>query len=120
MRLLSAVMTFARRIGMLSAPNPCHGLRLPGGQPRERYVTDEEFLAVAALAPPMVQYAMDLALPRGRDGSTLLALERRHITDAGLPFTRCKAGEQQVIRWSDDLDGLLTRSCASRCGCGPR
>lgn len=106
-RLLSAVMTFARRIGMLSRPNPCHGLRLPGEKPRERYVTDEEFLAVRALAPSMVRYAMDLALLCGMDRSTILTLERRHITDAGLAFTRRKTGEQQVIRWSDDLRGTV-------------
>jgi integrase len=106
-RLLSCILTFGRRIGALSKPNPCYGLRLPGEKPRERYVTDEEFLAVRALAPTMVGYAMDLALMAGMDRSTILALERRHVTDAGLAFTRGKTKEQQVISWSPDLRQVI-------------
>lgn len=102
-RLLSCVLTFGRRIGALSTPNPCYGLRLPDEPRRDRYVTDDEFLAVRALAPAMVAYAMDLALLCGMDRSTILALERRNITSEGLEFTRRKTGERQLIRWNDDL-----------------
>lgn len=102
-RLLSCILTFGRRIGALTKPNPCYGLRLPDEPRRERYVTDAEFLAVRALAPKMVAYAMDLALLCGMDRSTILSLERRNITSEGIEFTRRKTGERQLIRWNDDL-----------------
>lgn len=102
-RLLSAILTFGRRIGALSTPNPCYGLRLPGEKPRERYVTDAEFLAVRALAPPMVAHAMNLALSCGMDRSTILSLGRRNVTDRGLEFRRGKTDEAQIIPWHPDL-----------------
>lgn len=102
-RALSALLTYARRIGALDGPNPAYGLRLPLEAPRERYVTDEEYLAVRALAAPMVRHAMDLALLCGLDRATVLALERRNITDAGIEFQRGKTKGLQRIGWSDDL-----------------
>lgn len=106
-RLLSAVLTFGRRIGALSKPNPCYGLRLPGEKPRERYVTDAEFLTVRALAPTMVAHAMNLALACGMDRSTILALERRNVTEHGLAFRRGKTDEDQLIPWTDDLREII-------------
>lgn len=102
-RALSTVLTFARRCGALHTENPCFGLRLPGGAPRERYVTDDEFLLVRAVAQPMVGYAMDLALLAGMDSGTIRLLERRHLVDAGIQFQRSKTGAQQLIEWNEEL-----------------
>ena len=44
------------------------------------------------LAPPIVRYATGLALSYGTDRPAVLALEQRHLTDAGLVFARCKTG----------------------------
>jgi integrase len=83
-------------------------MRFPSSPPRERYVLDEEFLAVRDLAPPMVAHAMNLALLCGMDRSTILSLERRHITDGGILFRRPKtdkhaSSREQLILWSDEL-----------------
>lgn len=102
-RALSTVLTFARRCGALHTENPCFGLRLPGGAPRNRYVTHEEYSTVRALAQPMVGYAMDLALLAGMDSSTIRHLERRNVTETGLEFVRGKTGEHQVIAWNEGL-----------------
>jgi integrase len=102
-RALSAVMTFGRNIGAYKHPNPCFGLRLPESKARERYVTDAEFLLARDRAPAMIGHAMDLALVGGLDQGTIRQLERRHITDAGLRFTRGKTGEEQLIDWNDEL-----------------
>jgi integrase len=102
-RALSALLTFARRVGARSTPNPCFGLQLPMGSARDRYVTDDEYLAVRDLAQPMIGYAMDLALLAGMDESTILKLERRHLTDEGVQFERGKTGVFQLIEWNDEL-----------------
>jgi integrase len=102
-RALSALLTFARCIGARSRPNPCFGLQLPQSKPRERYVTDDEFLLVRDLAQPVIGYAMDLALLAGMDEGTIRRLERRHLIDAGIQFERQKTGQLQLIEWSDEL-----------------
>lgn len=102
-RALSALLTYARRVGARKSPNPCFGLQLPMSKARDRYVTDEEFLAVRELAPPMIQYAMDLALLCGCDGATVRKIERRHLTDEGIEFERSKTNAFQLIEWNDEL-----------------
>lgn len=103
-RALSVLMTYARRIGARKSPNPCFGLQLPQSKPRDRYVTDDEFLKVRDLAQPMIGYAMDLALLAGMDEGTIRTLERRHWSEAGFQFERGKTGELQLIGWSEELD----------------
>lgn len=102
-RALSTLLTYARRIGARTRPNPCFGLQLPGSKPRDRYIGNDEFLAVRALAPAMIALAMDLALIAGVDGATIRRLERRHVTKDGLLFERGKTGALQLIEWNHEL-----------------
>lgn len=102
-RTLSALLTFGRQCGAVTHDNPCYGLKLPGAASRDRYVTDEEFLAVREIAPTMIGYAMDIALIAGMDQSTVRKLERRHVTKEGLLFERGKTGVQQLVEWNDEL-----------------
>lgn len=102
-KALSALLTFARRIGARKQPNPCFGLQLPRAKARDRYVPDDEFLLVRGVAQPMIAHAMDLALVAGMDGATIRRLERRHITDEGIQFERGKTGKLQLIEWNDEL-----------------
>jgi integrase len=113
-RAFSTLMTYARRIGARTQPNPCFGLQLPQSKSRDRYVTDEEFLLVRGVAPPMVGYAMDLALIAGMDQSTIRKLERRHLTDEGIQFERGKTGVLQLIEWSDELRATVKEILALR------
>lgn len=106
-RALSAVMTFGRQIGAYKHPNPCFGLRLPESPPRERYVTDDEYLFVRDRAPEMIGYAMDLAFIAGMDQGTIRRLERRNLTDTGIVFERRKTGERQEVEWNDELRGIV-------------
>lgn len=101
-RLLSHIFTWARRWGVVDI-NPAQRLGLPTPKPRDRYVTDEEFLAVRALAPPMVGYAMDLALLTALRQGDILALERRHLTDEGIEIETGKTGRRVLIEWSQEL-----------------
>jgi integrase len=103
-RAFSALLTFARRVGARTRPNPCFGLQLPQSRARDRYVTDDEFLFVRERAQPMIGYAMDLALVAGMDEGTIRVLERKNLTDEGIQFERGKTGEFQLIEWNDELD----------------
>lgn len=111
-RCLSALLTFARRVGAIKHPNPCFGLQLPQSPPRQHYVTDAAFLYVRERAQPMIGYAMDLAYVAGLDEGTIRRLERRNLTDEGIAFERAKTGKLQLILWNDELraivDGLLS------------
>lgn len=101
-RTFSAVLSAGVRWGALDR-NPCFGLRLPGGAPRTRYVTDDEYLLVRGLAPEMIGLAMDLALLTGARQGDVLKLERSSVTDAGLQFRASKTGKAQVIGWNEEL-----------------
>lgn len=102
-RGLSAVLSFALKIGARTKPNPCFGLRLAGGGSRDRYVTDEEYLIVRDLASPMIGLAMDLALVAGFRKGDVLALERRHLTDDGILIETGKDRKFLLIEWNDEL-----------------
>jgi hypothetical protein len=50
----------------------------PGGA-RDRYVTDDEFLKVRAVAHPMVRFAMNIALITGSRQTDILKLDRKQV-----------------------------------------
>lgn len=102
-RAFSALLTFARRIGARTRPNPCFGLQLPQSKRRRHYVTDDVFLFVRDRAQTMIGYAMDLALLAGMDEGTIRRLERKNLTDEGIQFERGKTGTLQLIEWSEEL-----------------
>ncbi len=106
-RCLSALLTFAKRTGAISHPNPCFGLQLPRTPPRQHYVTDAAFLFVRERAQPMVGYAMDLAYVAGIDEGTIRVLERRNLTKEGIEFARGKTGKKQIIEWNDELEAIV-------------
>jgi integrase len=102
-RCLSALMTYARQVGAIKHPNPCFGLQLPSGGARERYITDEEFVAVRELADPMVAHAMNLSLLCGMSQIDVLTLEPRQLIEPGILFDRQKTGQAQLVEWTDEL-----------------
>lgn len=108
-RCLSALLTYAKQTGAINGENPCFGLQLKGrhSETRDRYVTDDEFLAVRALAPAMIGYAMDLALMTGMSQIDILRLERKQLLDDGIFFERSKTSKGQLIEWSDELRAVV-------------
>lgn len=102
-RCLSVLLTYARQEGVITHPNPCFGLQLPGSKARDNYVSDEAFLFVRERAQPMIGYAMDLTYVAGIDEGTIRVLERRNLKDDGIEFERGKTGKLQLVEWSDEL-----------------
>lgn len=105
-RCLSALLTYARQTGAIAHENPCYGLKLKDSKPRDRYVTDDEFLYVRDLAPPMVGHAMDLALITGMSQIDILKLERKQLLSDGILFDRSKTTKGQLIEWNDELRAI--------------
>lgn len=104
--LLHAVMRYAVIWGHIER-NPVGDVPRFVEQPRTRYVTDDEFIAVRAIAPMLVQCMMDLALLTAQRSQDLLSITKRQITDDGLIFTPAKSARRKPVRicvaWSDEL-----------------
>jgi integrase len=75
---LSAAFAFAVEKGYRET-NPCHEVRRPRKERRERLITDAEYLTVYGRAGPMVRRAMVLALRTLALPADLLAMGPRNI-----------------------------------------
>ncbi len=109
--LLHHVFVKAIRWGA-ATKNPAQGIEKPKSKPRERYVTDEEFLAVQALAIPPLQVAMDLALLTGLRRGDLLNLTRNSLTEDGLLVKSQKTSKALLFEYTEELNEVL--SCAKK------
>lgn len=67
-------------------------------QARTRYVTDEEFKAVKAIASPVVAAVMELARLTGQRRGDLIALRRDAITEDGLLINQAKVARKRPVR----------------------
>lgn len=110
---LSAMFTKAIRWGYMEA-NPCRGVERFRLRPRTRYVSDEEFRAVRALAGPALQIAMDITLLTGLRQGDILRLQLGDITERGLRVKTRKTGKVVVFRWNDELRECVDRAKALR------
>lgn len=86
---LSAVLGWAVKWRALEV-NPFTNLRLEGFKPRDRYVTDAEFMAVRSIALPMIRHCMDITLITSLRQGDILSLERKHIANGVLTITASK------------------------------
>ena len=116
--LLGHVFVKAIRWGA-ATKNPAHELEKPRSKPRDRYVTDEEFLAVRALAIPSMQVAMDMALLTGLRQGDVLSLTRESLTDEGILVKTSKTGAALLIQYSPALDNVLDSAKKLRPQVGP-
>src|SRR5690606_5652456 len=92
--------------------NPCREIQRFPEHPRDRYITNLEFVSVRACAPPWVQIVMDLAYLTGQRRIDLLALQRRHLTEDGLLIQQTKTGTKLLIEWTPDLRATIRRALA--------
>jgi integrase len=89
--------------------NPCRNVERHESFPRTRYVTDEEFLAVHAIAPFTVKLMMDLALLTGQRQGDLLDLTWEQVWPEYIDITQGKTGKHLGIRITEALcKALLT------------
>lgn len=106
--LMKHVFTKAIEWGATTT-NPAREVRKNRVKPRTRYVTDEELAKVYALAPPMMQGAIDLAVLTGLRRGDLLNLTRAQLQEDGIHVVTGKTGRALIIEWSDELRAVVDR-----------
>lgn len=88
--------------------NPCKSVKLNREEPRQRYITDDEYETVLRMAPPPIAQMIELSyLLRGRL-SEVLAIRVEHIHDDYLEFHRLKGSEGELCTLSERLRAVLS------------
>ena len=88
--------------------NPCKSVKLNREEPRQRYVSDDEYETVLRMAPPPISQMMELAyLLRGRL-SEVLNIRVEDIHEDYLEFNRLKGSEGELCDLSERLRGALS------------
>lgn len=100
--LLSHIFTKAIRWGVVDK-NPCKGVERFTEKPRDRSVTDAEYLAFRSMAGEMIAAYMDFKLLSGLRQSDILKMRFDQLQDDGIHVKISKTGKRIVIKWSRDL-----------------
>jgi len=100
--VLFEAFKIAIRLGIVRE-NPVEYVTPFKEKPRDRYVSDAEFMAVFNVAPPTVQAAMLLAAVTGLRQGDILRVRRADFTDAGLTVHTRKTGQPLVFAWTEGL-----------------
>lgn len=94
--------------------NPCIGIRPYTLVKRSRYLTDQEFLAIHAVANPVLQLVMDLCYLTGQRVGDVLTIQRRDLKEDGIHFqaakTKNSTGARVVVSWSPELRAVVERA----------
>ncbi|WP_318358012.1 tyrosine-type recombinase/integrase [Enterobacter sp.] len=87
--------------------NPCVGVdKFPKPQ-RDRYITDEEYLAIYDHATPAVRAAMEIAYLCAARVSDVLKMNWNQIMDHGIFIQQGKTGIKQIKAWNDRLRSAI-------------
>jgi len=106
--LLSHIFTMAIRWGMVEH-NPCRNVQRLREMSRDRYVTDEEFLAVQQISSDLIRDAMELAYITGLRKGDMLRIKKDHLTEVGIKVKINKTRKKKIIPWTPAL-----RKCVDR------
>jgi integrase len=90
--------------------NPCVNVARNESHPRDRYVADDEYIAVYRHAPLRVQMAMDLALLTGQRQGDILRLKWENVSRDGIFFQSGKTGKRIIIEPSVYLGYVMARA----------
>ncbi len=94
----------------LCESNPCIGIKRHAEAKRDRYITDAEYSAIYAAAPPRLQIIMDLLYLTGQRIGDVLRIRYADITQDGIAFTQEKINARLVVGWSPDLRAIVERA----------
>jgi integrase len=104
--VLRAACTLGAEQG-LSSPLAVRGWTLKA---RDRYLTDEEYIAIRERAPEWLQIAMDLAYVTAARRSDVLASQWSHYGPEGLTMRQKKTGQRLLFTMSPELLSILARA----------
>lgn len=94
--------------------NPVRFLATNKERPRDRYVTDAEFMAVYEHAPAIVQAAMLLAVVTGLRQGDILRIRRADFGPDGLTVRTSKTGKVLVFAWTEGLRRAVLAAVGAR------
>ena len=109
--LLSHIFSMGMRWGMVTL-NPCIGVAKHKEVGRDRYIMDNEFEGVKAIAGDFITAVMDFAYITALRKGDILRLKVEQITDAGIWVTQGKTGSKQIYMWSDGLREVIDHAMA--------
>lgn len=111
--VLFEAFKLAMRAGLVKE-NPVAHVEPFREKPRDRYVTDAEFMAVYNVAPPIVQAAMLLAAVTGLRQGDILRLRRADFGEHGLTVKTRKTGQPLVFAWTEGLRRAVLAAVGAR------
>lgn len=111
--LLRLSLDYAVRMQMISS-NPCTGIKRLDEHQRDRYLTDDEYLAIHEAATPFLRSVMELCYLTAQRISDILKIRRSDIKDAGIFFDQQKTRNRLLIEMNDDLAAAVERARAAR------
>lgn len=106
--LLSHMLNRAREWGLMTIPNPCQGVRKFKEHGRDRYVSDEEYVAVWQAGDALVKDTMALAYLLGQRPQDVFSLTLQQVAGEVIPIRVSKTRQQVRIEVSGALATLLT------------
>lgn len=104
--VLSAIYEKALRWGVVDI-NPTRGVRKNSMRPRDRYLTDEEFIAIRSHAAPVLRCMMDIAYLTGMRQGDICKIRRDDLREGALWVTQQKTGKRQAFRLAGALDDAI-------------
>jgi len=79
-------------------------------RPRDRLISEAEYLAIYKECAPWLQCVLDLCYLTGQRIGDVLAIERAHLGDDGIYFRQQKTGKQLVVAWTPELRDAVKRA----------
>lgn len=107
--LLSHMFTMGMRWGIVHT-NPCVGVTKHKEAGRDRYILDNEFEAVKAIAGDFIATVMDFAYITALRKGDILRLRLDQVTDQGIWIKQSKTGAKQLYEWTDGLHEVVNRA----------
>lgn len=104
--LMSVMYEKAMRWGWAET-NPTRGISRNSIPQRDRYITDDEYMAIREHAEPWLQAMMDLSYLTGMRVSDILKLHLSDIRPDGLYVQQKKTGKKQVFELTSDLQSVI-------------
>jgi len=104
--VLSAAFTYAVSFLYWMDHNPLREVKRPKSRPRTRYVTNDEYDGVRAIAPLRIRLAMELAYLTGQRQGDILGLKWKDI-DERIHFVQGKTGKKIGVKIGPKLEKTL-------------
>lgn len=106
--LLTHMFKKAERWGDIShSDNPCVRIEKHKEKPRDRYISDAEYLAFRRHAGPFIAAYMDVKYLTALRQADVLKLRLSDLKEDGIHVVAGKTGKKSIIQWNNDLRAAI-------------